>query len=109
MVICSGWNCLHPFGYVVDRDQNVQVPTRWGKWPHKVYTPTIENIYDKNRIEGHHVTPSDASKFLTIFTFFTKLVRIFKKIGQIEPTLEHLRRHFSSREVTTACPGMTKS
>ena len=82
MVIGSGWNGLDPLRHVVNRDQDIQVPTRWGKWPHKVYTPTIKDIYDKYRIEGHHVPPSDASKFLAIFAFLQNWCASLKRLGQ---------------------------
>jgi hypothetical protein len=59
VVISLASNGLHPLGHIVHSNQDVQISIGVGKWSHEINAPHIKDLHDQNRVEGHHISPTD--------------------------------------------------
>jgi len=105
---CPDQHNLHSFRHIVYSQENIIIPKRTRKWPHKINPLNIKDLNNNNRVKGHYISPTDFPKLLTPRIDFTVQVGIFEQGTLIQTTLKDFGSYFLSTKMPPTCLVVTK-
>jgi hypothetical protein len=85
---CSSCKALlQSTGNIVNTNKNIVITERWRKWTHKIDTPNIKDLNNKNIVKRYHVSLRNIAHALASITCGAKLIGITKMNRLVESTL----------------------